>query len=37
MVEDNVMMSGIFVVGFVTLMVITMEITWSVKNKGRLK
>jgi len=31
------MMSGIFVVGFVTLMVITMEITWSVKNKGRLK
>jgi hypothetical protein len=37
MVEDNVMMSGLFVFGFVTLMVITMETTWSVKNKGKLK
>jgi len=31
------MMSGLFVFAFITLMVITMEITWSVKNKGRLK
>jgi len=31
------MMSGLFVFGFISLMVITMEITWSVKNKGRLK
>jgi len=31
------MMSGLFVLGFITMMVITMEITWSVKNKGELK
>jgi hypothetical protein len=31
------MMSGLFVFGFISLMVIAMEITWSVKNKGRLK
>jgi len=31
------MMSGLFVFGFVTLMVIAMETTWSVKNKGKLK
>jgi len=30
-------MSGLFVLGFITMMVITMEITWSVKNKGELK
>jgi len=29
------MMSGLFVFGFITLMVIGMEITWSVKNKNR--
>jgi len=27
-------MSGLFVFAFITLMVIAMEITWSVKNKG---
>jgi len=31
------MMSGLFVFGFISLMVIVMEITWSVKNRGRLK
>jgi len=30
------MMSGLFVFGFTALMVIAMEITWSVKNKGKL-
>jgi len=31
------MMSGLFVFAFITLMVIAMEITWSVKNKGTFK
>ncbi len=31
------MMSGLFVFCFIMLMVIAMELTWSVKNKGGLK
>ncbi len=30
-------MSTLFVFGFIILMVIVMEATWSVKNKGKLK
>ena len=33
----DTMTSGVFVFVFITLMVIAMEITWSIKNKGRLK
>jgi hypothetical protein len=32
LVKNNTMMSGLFVIAFITLMVITMEITWSVKK-----
>ena len=33
----DTMTSGVFVFVFITLMVIAMEVTWSIKNKGRLK
>jgi len=29
------MMSGLFVFGFIILMIVGMEITWPVKNKNR--
>jgi hypothetical protein len=31
------MLSGLFVFSFIVLLVTAMEITWSVKNRGRLK